>query len=302
MKIAAIITAHNEERTLQRLLPRVLEETFDSGTLERVVVVSSESSDGTDALVRDLAKQDSRLRLLTEPRRRGKCAAINWGLSELPPVDVVVLSSADVLPDRGALARLVEPFQDAGVGMSGGRPVPTNPRDTLFGYAADLLWRVHHRVASRSPKLGEVVAFRGDVKSIPEDLAVDEAALEAHAREQGLRLAYVPEAVIRNRGADNLKEFLSQRRRIAAGHLHLRRQLKYSVSTSGLGTAIGALLPELSLRPRLLCYGIATAALCFWGRLLGAYDFYVARKSHQVWDVAASTKNLEPTQPESNRE
>jgi len=291
MRVNAIVTAHNEADTIGPLLEAIVGERLAPGdVLEQVLVVSSGSTDRTDAVVGELARGDPRVRLLREPHRRGKCAAINWALCEKGAGDVVLLFSADVLPAPGALRALIAPFADPAVGMTGGRPVPTNDRRTLFGYAAHLLWGVHHRIALRHPKLGEVVAFRDAVESIPEDLAVDEAALEALLTARGLRLVYVPAATIHNRGAENLRDFLSQRRRISAGHLALRRRTGYCVSTGGFLAAARGLFEELSPRPRDLTCALITAILCLLGRLLGRYDFHIARRSHRVWDIAASTK------------
>ena len=93
------------------------------------------------------------------------------------------------------------------------------------------MWRLHHKIALITPKLGELVAFRSLVKEIPADTAVDEASIEAIIRKAGYELCYVPDAIVRNKGPENIKDFLKQRRRIAAGHKHLMIEERYEVST-----------------------------------------------------------------------
>jgi cellulose synthase/poly-beta-1,6-N-acetylglucosamine synthase-like glycosyltransferase len=168
---------------------------------------------------------------MTQNKREGKASAINLFLSAASG-DICVLESADTFPEEGALETLVAPFALPGVGMTGGRPIPVNPPDTFIGYAVNLLWTLHHAISLKTPKLGELIAFRNFIRNIPEDTAVDEASIEAMVTKAGYSLCYVPEAVVRNKGPENVRDFMRQRRRIAAGHRHLFREQGYQVSTT----------------------------------------------------------------------
>ncbi len=284
------VMAHNEERNIQALLERVSMEQAPGIEISRIVVVSSGSTDKTDETVRAAAKTNPRIKLITQSRRHGKCAAINLFLKEYPACSFVVLLSGDVLPEPGAVGKLLEPLLDKEVGMTGGRPVPVNEKNTFFGFACHLIWSVHHQIALVNPKLGEAVAFKSIVESIPEDLAVDEAAIEAAIRQKGLKLRYCPDAVIRNRGPDNLHDFLKQRRRIQAGHLHLLQKTAYKVSTSGSVSALKALMSIMSWKPKFIFWTFLTCLLVSTGRVLGTFDHYLRGRHHAVWDIAESTK------------
>jgi cellulose synthase/poly-beta-1,6-N-acetylglucosamine synthase-like glycosyltransferase len=229
---------------------------------------------------------------LVEPERRGKITAINLFLERHRPADVVVLLSGDVLPEPDAIPRMIAAFDDPAVGMVGGRPVPVNDPRTFLGFTAHLIWEVHHRIALERPKLGEAVAFRDVVDALPSELAVDEAALEALVTARGYRLRYVAGAIIHNRGPERLAEFLSQRRRITAGHLHLRDRLGYRVSTESPFQGLRVFPLRMVRRPRNLLFAVAGCAIIFLGRLLGWYDYTVRRKTHQVWEIAPSTKTV----------
>ena len=97
-----------------------------------------------------------------------------------------------------------------------------------MGHAVHLQWRLHDRIARQSPKLGEIVAFRNVVPSIPLDTAVDELSIQGLVAHLGYRLVYEPDAVVYNRGPTTVGDFLRQRRRIYAGHLRIRDQQDYS--------------------------------------------------------------------------
>src|SRR5439155_22864973 len=99
--------------------------------------------------------------------RRGKASAINLFLEEARGADACVLLSGDVLPERGAVAKLLDALDDPKVGMAGGRPVPRPGDGGLVGSIVKLQWDLHHEVSLVSPKLGEVIAFRNVLDGIP---------------------------------------------------------------------------------------------------------------------------------------
>jgi biofilm PGA synthesis N-glycosyltransferase PgaC len=143
-----------------------------------------------------------------------------------------------------------------------------------------------------SPKLGELVAFKNVLPEIPFDTAVDEACIEALIVPKGYALVYVPDAVVYNKGPDTVKDFLKQRRRIAAGHHHLRHTQQYRVSTQNPCQIITALLAEMVWSPKYLLWTIGAIALELYGRFLGMFDFYIKNKNPFTWDIAMTTKNL----------
>jgi cellulose synthase/poly-beta-1,6-N-acetylglucosamine synthase-like glycosyltransferase len=257
-----------------------------------VWVVASGCTDETVPRARAAAAGDGRVRVLAESRRRGKAAAIGTLLAEASSRDVVVLANGDTRPEPGAFEALVAPFDDPTVGMTGGRPCPVNDRSSPMGGVVHLLWDLHHRVATRAPKLGEMVAFRPVFGAMPENTAVDEASIEAKIRERGLRLAYVPEARVRMKGPTTVADYLAQRRRIHAGHLGLRRTSGHAASTMSLGrilSAIAGARPRTVRQFRDLGLAVVLEAIA---RALGAWDARPGGRDHQVWDAIPTTKDL----------
>lgn len=285
------VIIHNEERNIGRLLGRLETELQGDSRLERVVVVSSASTDRSDSIVREAAARWPAVRLVVETERRGKASAINLFLDEARSSEACILLSGDVLPDPGALAKLLDALADPGVGMAAGRPVPLVSPHGIAGRIARLQWDLHHEVSLRSPKLGEVVAFRNVVDRLPADTAVDEASLEAILCARGFRLAYVPDAIIRNKAPDNVRDLLKQRRRIAAGHGHLRSTRGYSVSTTRTALVAPAVLRFLAREPSRVGTAAMAATLEAWGRLLGWWDLRIRGKNPYVWEIATSTKD-----------
>lgn len=224
------VLAHNEEATIEACLRAVLAEEVSVAAVRSIVVIASGCTDRTEQIVRELAADDARVTLVTEPERSGKAAAINQLLRETS-APVVVILGGDVVMARGSLQKLLEPLTDPSIGMTGARPIPTNPRRGLVGNAVNILWDFHHEVSLRRPKLGEAVAFKRVVDAIDPRTLVDEASIERLVLSSGLKLSYVPDAIVRNRGAETIKDFMAQRTRIYRGHLALAAASNYRVSS-----------------------------------------------------------------------
>jgi cellulose synthase/poly-beta-1,6-N-acetylglucosamine synthase-like glycosyltransferase len=258
-------------------------------------VVASGCTDRTVPIVQDYAQRHPLISLLVQERRQGKASAINAFLQHARSADLVVLESADTLPaDVRTVERLLLPFiTDSRVGMTGVHPVPVDTSASFLGFVVNLQWSLHHRVSSKTPKLGEMVAFRNILPEIPADTAVDEASIEALIEAQGYGLRYVPDSIVYNKGPDTINDFLKQRRRIAAGHHHLRRTQHYVVSTlNPLRTLASLLQEDMVWSPKGFLWTIGAIILEVYGRSLGLIDFYIRHRNPFTWDIATTTKRL----------
>ena len=294
MRVSIAVPTYNEERNIGHLLDSLRRQQTFLAQIVEIVVVASGCTDGTIDVVKDRQqKPGTPIRLITEPVRRGKVAALNtYFRTHKPKVEAICVCSADLLVQADAIEKLVQPLhRHSEVGMSGARPVPTNGVGTFLGEATRFLWNMHHRVALESPKLGEMVLIRsGIVNRLPTESAVDEASLEQLVSAAGYRLVYVQDAIVHNHGPETLSDFVRQRRRIAAGHYWLRHVSGYAVATMDLSRVVRLTLSELPVgKPRLLVYALGTIGLEAVSRALGYYDFRT-NNQHIVWKVSETTK------------
>jgi poly-beta-1,6-N-acetyl-D-glucosamine synthase len=284
------IMAYNEEANIANAIESILEQPLVSARVSELIVVASGCTDRTAEIVAEIARRDPRVRLLEQEEREGKASAINLFIGAARST-VLVMVSADILVKEGSLDLLLRHFHNPRVGMVGGRPIPVNDETTFLGHAVHLLWRLHDRLARLSPKLGEIVAFRNVVPSIPHDTAVDEISIQALVTQLGYEVVYEQQAVVYNRGPATVRDFLQQRRRIYAGHLRIREQQGYAASTMRVRRILRALLGSGSCpTPRAACWTLCTVALEALARALGYYD-YLRCRSHQVWKTATTTKS-----------
>jgi poly-beta-1,6-N-acetyl-D-glucosamine synthase len=284
------VMAYNEEANIAHALDSILRQELTQKQIREVIVVASGCQDRTVPIVADIATREPRVRLIEQERREGKASAINLfiGAAKCP---VLIMVSADLMVEDGAFDVLLRHFADPAVGMVGGHPIPVNGNGTFLGHAVHLQWQLHDRIARDTPKLGEMVAFRNVVPSIPLDTPVDELSIQALVTQLGYRLVYEPRAVVYNRGPASLQDFLRQRRRIYAGHLRIRDQQAYSAPTMSAWRAGRALLGSESFAtPRAALWSLGTVGLEATARALGCYDIARGRRSHHVWEMCDTTK------------
>jgi glycosyltransferase involved in cell wall biosynthesis len=285
------ITVYNEERNITNLLKSLSAQELEDVVIDKIVVVSSGSTDRTNELVLDHRKKDNRVCLITQDKRLGKPSAINEFL-KISEKEVVVVSSGDIIFDDRTVEHLIVPFQDKTVGLTSVFPVPVNKNDGLMGFAAKMHWKMHN-ILNRH---GESIAFRKNLLgALPVTVVADEAYVEAITRRKKLKAVHVKDAIIFNKGPENPREFLKQIKRHFFGHLQLELELNYQVSSmtrngmhSVLNELVGLSISDPSKTP--YCFGYVF--LEFLGRILGTFNLIFGKKNLVLWEIAGSTKSL----------
>jgi cellulose synthase/poly-beta-1,6-N-acetylglucosamine synthase-like glycosyltransferase len=259
--------------------------------IQEIIVISSACTDGTDEIVRQYEKEHKAVKLITEAERGGKSSAINKFIKEAKS-ELLIIESGDTIPAEDTVEKMIVPFLDEKIGMTGGRPTPENNPRTFVGYSVKLLWDLHHEMALISPKLGEMVAFRKIFDQIPPESAVDEASIEAIMKDNDLDLKYIPDAIVYNKGPENISDFIKQRRRIETGHLWLMENNDYLVTSQNKGLLFKLAYKELKKDKEKIFFLFGTALVEMYSRLLGWYDYKILKKNPFKWDIANSTKKL----------
>jgi len=285
------IMVYNEEKNIVNLLESLSNQELEDVAIDKIVVVSSGSTDRTNELVLDYQKKDNRVCLITQDKRVGKPSAINEFLKDSEK-EVVVISSGDIIFDEKTIEHLIVPFQNKTIGMTSVFPVPVNKNDGFMDFVANMHWKMHN-ILSRH---GESIAFRKSlVGSLPPNVVADEAFVEAIVRKKGLKAVHVKNAVVLNKGPETLHEFLKQIRRHFFGHLQLEFELHYSVSSmtrKGINSILKELIDLSITDPSKTLYCFGYLSLEFLGRILGTLNLVFGKKNPVLWDIACSTKSL----------
>jgi len=104
-RLSVIIPAYNEEATIAHVIRQVLR--LDA--LLEVLVVDDYSMDGTAGIVRTVAEEDSRVRLLQHKVNRGKTEALKTGFAEIRG-EIVIVQDADLEYDPSEIPEIIEPI------------------------------------------------------------------------------------------------------------------------------------------------------------------------------------------------
>ena len=285
------IMAYNEEKNISRLLEALINQKLEKVKISHIFVIASGCTDKTEKIVAEYEKKDERIKLLTQEKREGKSSAINLFIKKSLS-DILVLESGDTLPEKNTIDNLIKPFIDEQVGMTGSHIIPINKKKSPVGFAVYLLWHLHHLISLKKPKMGELVAFRKVFQKIPKTSAVDEANIEPLVKGLGYKIKYIPEAIVYNRGPGNVREFIRQRKRIYVGHLALKENQGYVVSTMSGIKVFFTLLSHMKFNIYYLLYTPFVILLEIWARILGAWDFYHKKDTHSIWEICETTKDL----------
>lgn len=199
LRVTVLIAAHNEADCIATKLADVLAQDVGAHTLS-VVVVSDGSTDRTAEIVR--ACPDPRVRLVEIREHAGKIAALNRALAGIVG-DVVIFSDANSRLVPGALAALLRPFADPGVGGVCGAPAIAKTRGGWLGGAEQVYWRYDNALKLAESRLGGAVSATGSLYAvrravltgaIPTSVA-DDFYISTQVVAAGLRLAFEPAAV-----------------------------------------------------------------------------------------------------------
>ena len=292
LSVSVCICAYNEQSNIERAIRSVFSQTADGYEIKEVIVVSSGSTDNTDAIVKELTNEFPMLELIRQEERKGKNFAINEFLDVKKGKISVLLNADNVLRDPLSLFHLVSPFDDEKVGMTGGHPIPTNDPKDKAGFAAHMIWAMHHRISLRVPKIGELVAFRDPGMRLPTTMQSDEDLIKMELEKKGYVSVYAPDAVVLNRGPETVEDFLKQRTRVNIGEEHMRKKYGYSVSTHNKGLLFRAILGsvgDLGLHPIKMFSAVRLET-----KARRAAKAYVGsdEEDMNVWSPVESTKDL----------
>jgi poly-beta-1,6-N-acetyl-D-glucosamine synthase len=286
-----VIMAHNESSTINGAIRAVLNQDWTSGgKLSQLLVVSTASTDGTDDIVRELARDHCEITLLALPKRRGKTFDVNEAV-RCTASPVLVIMDADVFISESCIAALLAPFAvDPTVGMTVPARSLLNPRKGLMNRIGHLAAEVQN--TAERPKPGQVIAIRREYARVDERVSVDDAYQEFSVWDSGLRVIRVPAAVVTSRAPETLPDYIKQRRRVAAQYLTLHRVTRYRPVTRSWW-ALARTLPRTTTvgAERRVDIVLLAALIDGAARMLGAIDYFALRRTYATWQAATTTKS-----------
>jgi glycosyltransferase involved in cell wall biosynthesis len=106
LKVSVLVPAYNEEKTIGRILGKLL----DLDMVDReIIVVDDGSTDGTAAVVQQFASEHPEIRFFAQPMNRGKTSAIARAIAESTG-EVLIVQDADLEYDPAEIPDVVGPI------------------------------------------------------------------------------------------------------------------------------------------------------------------------------------------------
>lgn len=244
-RVVILIPAHDEAATIGATLRSCAELDYPS-ELFSVAVIADNCQDTTAEVVRD---HGVRCLERTDPAKRGKGYAVEWGLKSLEPepFDAVLVLDADCKLQRTAL-RYIDSHRAAGSGIIQCNNCVENPDDNLQTYALAVGNFVENELF-HAPKsrLGLAVYLRGTGMVISKSV-LEEVPWTAHSVTEdtqytlelllrGHRIAFAREARVLSPFPIERRGLAVQRRRWVGGNLALA--IRVAAPTILRGIAIG---------------------------------------------------------------
>ena len=201
--VTVITAAFNEAAVIGETIRNKLALEYPADKLD-IIVVSDESTDGTDEIVNELADANpGRLRLIQQCPRQGKTSGLNLAVPEAGG-EILVFADANSLYEPQAVRSLVGNFADPEIGYVTGKMVYSNPDGSVTGDGCTTYMRYENLLRSWETRVGSVVGVDGGVdavrKSLYRPMSADQLpdfVLPLRVVEQGYRVAYEPSAVLR---------------------------------------------------------------------------------------------------------
>lgn len=286
------ICAYNEQYVIERTIRSIFTQKGECFCIDKVIVVSSGSTDDTDMIIEELAKEFTIIHPIYQVKREGKNSAVNEIIRNSSSEVVVIYNADNVFASEYTLDMLIRPFFDDTVGVTGGHPIPVNSSESIPDYTVQLMWSVHHFVSMQSPNIGELIAFRNNQLELPTDSQGDEGIIRAVIEKEGFRTVYVPEAMVYNRGPTTVREFLNQRKRVNVGEIKIKNKTGFDHPTHNarvLATAFISSVRQFGVKP----FKVAIAvSLEYLSRLLAKMYVRENKDDISIWDQVRTTKKL----------
>ena len=219
--VSILIAAYNEENYIAETLENKICQQYPRDKLE-ILVVSDESEDNTDEIVKRYAsKSDVTVRLFRQTPRQGKTAGLNLIAPEANG-EIIIFSDANSQWAPDAVAKLVRNFADPEVGYVTGKMVYTQADGALMGDGCSAYMKYENWVRAQETAIGSIVGVDGGIdamrRSVYSPLNPDQLpdfVQPLKVVEQGYRVIYEPEALLKEQALDDAGSEFAMRVRVS---------------------------------------------------------------------------------------
>jgi cellulose synthase/poly-beta-1,6-N-acetylglucosamine synthase-like glycosyltransferase len=218
--VSFIVAAYNEEEWIDKKVRNSLEQSYQ-GSIEFIFITDG-STDGTN----DLIQSYPRIRLLYQPERRGKSAALNRAVAAAQN-DILIFSDANTTLNVNAIHNIARHYVDSKVGGVAGekKVMALDTQTDQVGASEGLYWKYESILKKLDSDFHSVVGAAGELFSLrrslfePVDASVilDDFIISMKVAAKGYKVVYEPDAYAMELPSFSIKDEQKRKVRIAAG-------------------------------------------------------------------------------------
>lgn len=220
MSVTIIITAYNEKKVLEKKIRNTLAIDYPADKLITIFVTDG-STDGSEAII----LQHPSLRVLHQPDRKGKLAAIKRAIQQIQ-TPVVIFSDANTELNRACVRNIVRHYHNPMTGgVAGEKKIVSSPATSAVGEAEGLYWQYESFMKTQDASFNTVVGAAGELFSIrtglfphlDDHIILDDFVISMKICMAGYKIEYEPGAFATEFPSASLGEEEKRKVRISAG-------------------------------------------------------------------------------------
>jgi cellulose synthase/poly-beta-1,6-N-acetylglucosamine synthase-like glycosyltransferase len=219
-QITLLIAAFNEKDYVAKKVANSLQLHYPKEKLTQMWVTDG-SNDGTP----ELLKQFPFVKVLHQPARMGKIAAMNRAM-KLVNTEIVVFSDANTLLGQESIQIIAQLFANPKTGcVSGEKRIALSGKMAASSAGEGIYWKYESTLKKWDAELNTAVGAAGELfairtqlyQEVEADTLLDDFIISLRIAMQGYKIEYNPQAYAMETASANVKEELKRKIRIAAG-------------------------------------------------------------------------------------
>ncbi|MBZ0333695.1 glycosyltransferase family 2 protein [Marinobacter sp. AL4B] len=252
--VSILIAAYNEAPDIEVTLANKQALDYPSDKIE-VLVISDESEDGTDKIVQRFSAHSAiPVRLFRQSPRQGKTAGLNT-LVPKAKGSILLFSDANSQWDKQAARHLVNCFEGTNVGYATGKMVYVNGDGSLVGDGCSAYMKYENWLREQETAIGSIVGVDGGIDAMRKDLyqplradQLPDFVQPLKVIEQGYRVVYEPQALLKEAALDDSGSEFSMRVRVSLRAMWALRDMRHLMNPFTYGVFAVQLISHKLLR------------------------------------------------------
>lgn len=227
--ISLIVAAYNEEDYIEKKIANTFQLDYPTELLELIFI-----TDGSTDRTMELIGKYPAIKLLHQPERRGKVAAMNRAV-QFVTKPVLVFCDANTELNRDCLRHIVKHYTDPKVGAVAGEKKILSTHDGKAAATGEgaywkyesFLKRIDSELYSTVGAAGELFSIRTALfEKVPEGTIIEDFVQSLRVCVKGYVVRYEPEAYASEMPSESIREEMKRKVRICAGAFQAMTLLK----------------------------------------------------------------------------